>query len=408
MRLLEVRQSRHVNDVHLFQVGIVLRLAAVILLPHLGVHGVGLDRIEQAQIVIALVEVGLQLDDLLERIDRLVVVLQFVEDTAAAEPEIDVVGIAFERLVDHAHQVGGITHALLRGIELHQAVENLLVLRELLDTCQQCVLRLDEEGRILVFLAVIAVEQIVVDIARLVGITGGQRVVERLCTARERFGMVRSVDGQQIAGIVEERRIGLAESGALLRLVGGQIGLGARKVFARFDRDIAQNRGVIGDLLQTVLDLRRLLGIQLVGLVIGFDRRIEGAFLDLLQLLPCHDLPVALVGDEIGIVPCNGFRTVERHLLGARGIAHRKFQQRRLHRSEQVGRRFRCGVVIDSAAIDPRGGLGVLLGIRDVGIALLEFGQRRLLIHFLRFGSRNGQQRSGCGHQNESFHTRFN
>ena len=84
-------------------------------------------------------------------------------------------------------------------------------------------LRLDEEGRILVFLAVIAVEQIVVDIARLVGITGGQRVVERLCTARERFGMVRSVDGQQIAGIVEERRIGLAESGALLRLVGGQI-----------------------------------------------------------------------------------------------------------------------------------------------------------------------------------------
>ena len=180
------------------------------------------------------------------------------------------------------------------------------------------------------------------------------------------------------------------------------------QVFARFDRDIAQNRGVIGDLLQTVLDLRRLLGIQLVGLVIGFDRRIECAFLDLLQLLPCHDLPVALVGDEIGIVPCNGFRTVERHLLGARGIAHRKFQQRRLHRSEQVGRRFRCGVVIDPAAIDPRGGLGVLLGIRDVGIALLEFGQRRLLIHFLRFGSRNGQQRSGCGHQNESFHTRFN
>ena len=322
MSLLEPGYGGHINVVDTLQVGIVGSLAAVLLLVHLLVERVALDRVEHTQIIVAFEHVGLQLHDLLERVDALIVVFQRIENTSAAEPHVHVPGIVLNGLVDQRHEVGGIAHALLRGVELHQAVENTLVLRALLDARQQNVLSLHHIGPVDILLTVEAVEEVIVDVAlgHALGIGIDIAQVDGfgqiLGTLDERLGVVGAIDRQQVARIVEQRGIGLAVSRARLGLVSRHVSLGCLGVVARINAGVACLRAEIADLLQPLLDLVGRLGVQLVSLVISLDGLRGSVLHHPLRLLPRGDLVVLDIGREIGIDPCVELRAVERLLSG--------------------------------------------------------------------------------------------
>ena len=407
MSLLEPGHGSHIDIVDTLQVGIVGGLAAVLLLVHLLVQRIALDRVEHTQVIVAFEHVGLQLHDLLERVDALVVILQRVEDTSAAEPQVDVLRIVLNGLVDQRHEVGGIAHALLRGVELHQAVEDTLVLRELLDTRQQSLLGLDHIGFVGLLLAVKAVEEVVVDVTLLVGIALLDGLGQQLGALDERFGIVGAVDRQQVARIVEQRGIGLAVSGARLGLVGRFVGLGSLDVVARVDTGVTDLRAEIADLLQPLLDLVGRLGVQLVSLVVSLDGLLGSVLHHPLRLLPRDNLVVLDIGGEIVVHPRIVLHAVER-LLGRRlGLADSQFQHRGVHVDEEALRRLDGHLVEGLTAVDPRCGLDSLLLVGDVGIALFDLGEKRFLVHFLGLHGGNCYEQRRESRQNRFLHSKL-
>jgi hypothetical protein len=63
-----------------------------------------------------------------------------------------------------------------------------------------------------------------------------------------------------------------------------------------------------------------------------------------------------------------------------------------VHVDEEALRRFHGSLVQCFATVDPRGGLGVLLRIGDVGVALLDLGEEPALVDFLRLHGRDSHE----------------
>ncbi len=241
--------------------------------------------------------------------------------------------------------------------------------------------------------AVIAVEEVVVDVTLLVGIPQVDRFLEVLGTLSERRGVRRTVHCAQVTGIVEQRGIcGCAVSGARLCPESRGIGIGGGNVLARVDTRVTNLRTEIADLLQPVLRLRSALGVDLVSLVVSLDGHGGSLFQHPVGLRPGNDLAVLDVGDEIGVLPRFVGNVEKRHLLGGRRFAHGQLQHRGVHVDEEALRRFHGSLVQCFATVDPRGGLGVLLRIGDVGVALLDLGEEPALVDFLRLHGRDSHE----------------
>ena len=236
-------------------------------------------------------------------------------------------------------------------------------------------------------------EEVVVDVTLLVGIPQVDRLLEVLGTLSERRGVRRTVHCAQVTGIVEQRGIcGCAVSGARLCLESRGIGIGGGDVLARVDTRVTDLRTEIADLLQPVLRLRSALGIDLVSLVVSLDGHGGSLFQHPVGLRPGNDLAVLDVGDEIGVLPRFVGNVEKRHLLGSRGFTHGQFQHRGVHVDEEALRRFHGSLVQCFATVDPRGGLGVLLRVGDVGVALLDLGEEPALVDFLRLHGRDSHE----------------
>jgi len=250
------------------------------------------------------------------------------------------------------------------------------------------------------------VEEVVVDIALLVGIAHVERLREVLAALHERCGIVRTVHRAQITGIVEQRGIGLALVGGLGLCGESQyIGIGGADEVARVEARITHLRAEVADLLQPVLHLRGALGVDLAGFVIGLQRLLDRAVVNRLRLLPGLHLVVQQIGRVVGIHPGVVLHAVHRLLAHGGRIAVRQLEHHRLQADEEALRRSHGSVVVGLAAADPRGGLGALLGVGHGLVALLDLRQERVLVHFLGLHRRNRQKQRGGSRQNRSFHT---
>ena len=247
-------------------------------------------------------------------------------------------------------------------------------------------------------------EEVVVDIALLVGITQVNGLGQVLAALGERLGIVRTVDGQQVTRIVEQRGIGLLVSRAGLRLESRHVSVCGLDVVARVDADVAHLRAEVADLLQTLLDLLGRLGIEFISLVVSLDGLLGSVFQHPFALLPRHDLVVLDVSREIGIHPCVVLRAVERLLRRRLGFADSQFQHRRFHVGEDALRRLHGHLVESLAAGEPRCCLRRLLLVGDVGVALFDLGEKGFLVHFLGFHGGNCHEQRRKSRQNRFLH----
>ena len=252
-------------------------------------------------------------------------------------------------------------------------------------------------------------EQVVVDVALLVGVAHIDGLRELLGSHGERSGVVGAIHRVEVTGIVEQRRIGSLTVGrARLCLESLCVGVGCTQVVTRVEAGVADLRAEVADLLQAVLDLRSALGIEFECLVVGLDGLCHGSFVNELRLLPGLHLAVHDVDREPRIDPGLHLGAVHRLGAGRLCVADSELEHRGVHADEEALRRFGGSLVEGLAAVDPRCGLDAFLCVGDVRVAFLDLRQQCVFVHFLSLGSRDCQDQCGERRHKSLFHKKLN
>ena len=399
----QIGNSLRIDRKNLLLVGFILARIGIFFLIGLLIQCIGLHNDVVTRKELRFIRQRIQFDRLLQGGNRLIVILQRNEDLGTAEPQFDVLGITGNRIVEHRNQFRRIAQSLFHRIQHNQTLENILILREFSNTGHQGVFGFQDIGTVRLTLAIIIMEQVVIDHTVVIRISHFKRLIQQFHAASIFSSVLLAGSSGQIARIVKARSVGSTASRTHLRTESGFESLRTEFVFTDIIAGIAQLRTVVADRHKLLLDFRTLLGIEFVSLVQSSDRLIDSTFLYGFYLLPADYLAVRNVNRHVIIVLCSYRQAVDRNLIDRFRIAQRQTQLQTGFSDIEVLGRSKYSLDIALTQIEPGSGFRSLLRIGTRRFVLFDLLQQGLLVDFLCLGSSSQQGNGGQG-QNKFFH----